>query len=842
VQRFAPQDRRVAAAGRLRQLPLRGGAFVIAAEDRGRFDDFWLRRGDFTGYAGDSRYDFEAVEIYEVQAGARVVYRDFRSGRTVEGGPVAITVDYPPPRLARLAPADVSEPWLSRAKLDDPADYPGCLTGVFSPPAAVYCGVTESDVEAGYLVQGEFTWAWVQGSACDVAKIIEFVTAVPGVRAGGHVLFVETVSGAMQGCNSAELLGKSATKHYAGDPANGVVSRVASDDAFALLDSIIGLPAATVAQVLTENTIEVSRSAPVVAAVGGERTHIQGSYELLDPEPRVTTFEGVASAASFEFPHVTGHLRGHDAARIGDLDTAFVDLPAQFDVATSIAAPNASGCDEYFRDSCRSVFTHTESSGPNPVMLATTEARVLRPLMGASLSVRETATLISRVLAGHQEDGVYVPRLGGVDRSTMAVVQQSPLIRNPRPTVIYVGALDGMLHAICAEELGPCTNKGQELWAFVPRNQLPLLRRNAQRLDGSPAVADVFAEFGGEKRKWRTVLTFQTGGQTPGVYALDVTDPGDPKVLWEVTDVGVGLGLAMGPVEDGNTIRNFTFALTNDRDRARSGFSLVAIDSATGEIAWRFEQEHPAPRDRANPPVPATGIPGGATTVDATRSGFITHVVVPTLYGDVWLVDARTGANHYEGGAPLFRFDSDFHPIGAPAAVYRKRDGGALHAVIGSGGFVDPVRTSWAPDGVDQFVVSIPIPSPSDSVPVAVDGAAFATSLAAGARVYAQPTVAGNELFATADVADPNLDTYGLTGATGSLLRFHLSEGRQRGDRVVLAGGASSVDATSAGVVHTGAGTAARRVDFGDSFDPVGETTELVFTPGTGRQVWLRLR
>ncbi len=89
-----------------------------------------------------------------------------------------------------------------------------------------------------------------------------------------------------------------------------------------------------------------------------------------------------------------------------------------------------------------------------------------------------------------------------------------------RRSLIFVGANDGMMHAIDART-------GVEVWAFIPFNLLPKLRalRYGQSLDAfkyfvdsSPKLADV--KVSGE---WRTFLFF---GQGPGgtfYNTLDVT-------------------------------------------------------------------------------------------------------------------------------------------------------------------------------------------------------------------------------------------------------------------------------------------------------------------------------
>lgn len=121
-----------------------------------------------------------------------------------------------------------------------------------------------------------------------------------------------------------------------------------------------------------------------------------------------------------------------------------------------------------------------------------------------------------------------------------------------RRSAVYIGANDGMLHALDAVT-------GLERWVFVPHNLAPKLktqRRPADEykhgyfVDGPVVVRDVYDANAGI---WRTILI---GGQARGkgfnpetgafdqnnFFALDVTDPLDPKPLWEFNDPWVGFG------------------------------------------------------------------------------------------------------------------------------------------------------------------------------------------------------------------------------------------------------------------------------------------------------------
>ena len=104
-----------------------------------------------------------------------------------------------------------------------------------------------------------------------------------------------------------------------------------------------------------------------------------------------------------------------------------------------------------------------------------------------------------------------------------------------RRAVVYVGGNDGMLHAFS----GARADMGAELWAFVPTVVMPKMGRQANTyygnyhqyyVDGSPIYGDI--KTGGN---WKSIVVggFNAGGK--GYYALDVTNPTSPTLLWEFT-------------------------------------------------------------------------------------------------------------------------------------------------------------------------------------------------------------------------------------------------------------------------------------------------------------------
>lgn len=166
--------------------------------------------------------------------------------------------------------------------------------------------------------------------------------------------------------------------------------------------------------------------------------------------------------------------------------------------------------------------------------------------------------------------------LGGLVRSAVAALTPSANVPSSakRPVVAFVGGWDGQLHAFYlgggAGYVGPSSTvsfneenspasvdggtakfpknwstdfassslpaPGTELWSYLPASQLPRLFSNDARVDSSPVVMDVFADFSGTgKREWHSVLMVSLGRTSTELFAIDVTNPLTPRLLWDNT-------------------------------------------------------------------------------------------------------------------------------------------------------------------------------------------------------------------------------------------------------------------------------------------------------------------
>ncbi len=134
-----------------------------------------------------------------------------------------------------------------------------------------------------------------------------------------------------------------------------------------------------------------------------------------------------------------------------------------------------------------------------------------------------------------------------------------------RSGMVYMGTNDGMLHAFYAKDGtgatynsatppacivgggGPCG--GEEAWAYIPNMVLPNLWKLASTsystnhvnyVNGSPVISDVYCTTNcggvvGGAAGWRTILVGGLNGGGRGYYALDITTPATPILLWEFT-------------------------------------------------------------------------------------------------------------------------------------------------------------------------------------------------------------------------------------------------------------------------------------------------------------------
>jgi len=294
--------------------------------------------------------------------------------------------------------------------------------------------------------------------------------------------------------------------------------------------------------------------------------------------------------------------------------------------------------------------------------------------------------------AGNQNDKFYRTReriLGDIVSSEAAYVKKPQFSYSDsgyadfkaanltRQGMVYVGANDGMLHAFNADT-------GDEKWAYVPSSVIPSLYRLADKnykglhqyyVDGTPAHGDICPNAPSStcsSTQWRTIVVggLNSGGR--GYYALDVTDPDNPKALWEFihqTKAGftsdANLGYSFGKPEitklkDGTWVVLVTSGYNNVTPGDGKGY-LYVLNAATGALIRTISTGVGTSTD-----------PSGMAHIRAwsdntTYDNTSTRVYGGDVFGNVWRFDINgdVGASGYD--AQLLA--TLFGPTGLPQSV-----------------------------------------------------------------------------------------------------------------------------------------------------------------------------
>jgi type IV pilus assembly protein PilY1 len=211
-----------------------------------------------------------------------------------------------------------------------------------------------------------------------------------------------------------------------------------------------------------------------------------------------------------------------------------------------------------------------------------------------------------------------------------------------RPPVIYIGADDGMLHAIDA-------GTGAERFAYIPRGVYPNLVKlvspyyNAQHqfyVNGSPQAGDV--QF--SDNSWHSVLvgTEAQGGNS--IFAIDVTSPQNvtsesqlaSSVLWDYMDTDLGLTFSNPSIAD--TTSGWQVFAGNGYNSTNQKPFLYALNPQTGA------QNAKVDLCAAVPSACNLSVANGLSSVAAVNSsgqigGYANLVYAGDLQGNLWRID-----------------------------------------------------------------------------------------------------------------------------------------------------------------------------------------------------------
>lgn len=327
-------------------------------------------------------------------------------------------------------------------------------------------------------------------------------------------------------------------------------------------------------------TIGLNDIEPVFAA--GEALHERSAadrliFTFVDGDGQDNDGDGlVDESGEAEGGQIVGKVENPDSDNHADDNGEVI----RFDVA------NADQIKPFLGIKNDTAFSYLETGGPDH---DTRVANLINYIRGVdSDGLIGAPRTRSRTLDGH------VWKLGDIARSTPVTVagglESYDLIYNDesylayirqvadREQVVYTGANDGMLHAFSHGRYDASsgfqqvdsTPIGEEIWAYIPQAVLPHLKWLADPdyghtfyVDSKPKIFDarIFSNDSTHPEGWGTILLVGLGAGGKYIWAegdfgsgsdvlryfnptyvcMDITDPRNPKLLWERSYENLGM-------------------------------------------------------------------------------------------------------------------------------------------------------------------------------------------------------------------------------------------------------------------------------------------------------------
>jgi len=526
----------------------------------------------------------------------------------------------------------------------------------------------------------------------------------------------------------------------------------------------------------------------IVATIADSRTTFTAPALVIDAFHQ--THHGSDVYLGLFRPSATAHWPGNLARfRLRSVDAVIVDANDE-PVADSGTGALAAAVRDYWTEgqqsvdimaggaasripAARKVYTYLGEPGLTSASNRVSTANLSDAMLGtgdpALPSARDVVDFINGIdIADADMDGLTAePRrqLGDPLHSAPVVVGYGP---DSDDALIYMGTNDGMLHAFDAAD-------GTEAWAFLPPEflgqQLELLLdavtgAKTYGIDGSIEVLTIGNRDGiVESGQGERVLLFfgmRRGGD--GYYALDVTDPDSPSVLWRLDGRDLpGLGQSWSGVTPtridirgvAQNAHKLALVIGGGYDASQdaaassmdaSGNALFVVDMLTGELLWSTSaaggnQQFSGPGWGMN-----YSLPAAVRVIDIDGDGYGDRMYAADTGGQVWRFDISNGqppASLMAGGV-IAQLGAAGHPAPTLAesrrfyyapdvALVRDANHDFVHIGIGSGHRAHPNATvnddaffalrdhvSLRPMTQGQYDTLIPI-RPDDLVDVTTD-------------------------------------------------------------------------------------------------------------------------
>ncbi|WGZ93028.1 MAG: PilC/PilY family type IV pilus protein [Candidatus Thiothrix putei] len=267
-------------------------------------------------------------------------------------------------------------------------------------------------------------------------------------------------------------------------------------------------------------------------------------------------------------------------------------------------------------------------------------------------------------IRGKNPDGTVRKQMGDILNSKPLVVDYGDGEER-----IFAATNEGFLHSID-------TGNGEEQWAFMPKGLLPNIKTFMENLptkdhvygiDGPLTLWNYDKNLDGDIEtadQDKRILFFGLRRGGNAYYALDITEPDSPVILWKkenAPDVDDGVLDSLGETwskptlakmrvgsRTSNTLRdvvvfgagydpNKDVETVSDRLADTLGRDVMIVDALSGEIHWSLQRDL-YNNVAADNPVKHS-IPGDIRVMDMDRNGALDRLYFSDTGGNVWRVD-----------------------------------------------------------------------------------------------------------------------------------------------------------------------------------------------------------
>lgn len=335
--------------------------------------------------------------------------------------------------------------------------------------------------------------------------------------------------------------------------------------------------------------------------------------------------DGVVYYGTFEFPGNAGHFRAYELSGTGG------GLSTVWDAQENVPA---------FTE--RNIFTFVDGSA---LSVDTSAAGTVHAIINdPGIDVASVSDAIE-IWRGKFRS----KRIGGIERSTPAIVKANDRSNPDRTGLAYFGTTYGQLEMIRLSD-------GREVGAYMPAAILENLiytdsnDPNRPKVDSSPTVLDAFVAKDpndpASEREWVTYLLVGHGSGAPGVSCLDITDPSNIDLVWYKFDENVhgytqrvSVSKYKKTIGDDDLTLGYA-ALISSNLPSGAGMQIRAYDLQTGAEIWDnpFAVSYSGTNSASQNDIPAP-----VAVWDYDNDGFDDRIYVGDMVGRLWQIDGQTG-------------------------------------------------------------------------------------------------------------------------------------------------------------------------------------------------------